>query len=99
MFKLFSISLKIIKPVIKYDNDSVLEIKKKPFNIFTINIIIYNYYFKNYKKKNTILFYITYENLIKTADNLLKNYAKIAKIKIICDNFIKKTTIPEEIIN
>ena len=83
LFKLFSISLNIIKLIIKYNNDSVLKVKEKPFNIFTINIAVYNYYFKNYKKEGTILFYTTYKSLTEAADNLLKDYAKIAKIIII----------------
>ena len=46
-----------------------------------------------------MFFYITYENLIKTANNFLKNSVKIIKIIIIYDDFIEELTIPEKVIN
>ena len=67
------------------------------FNIFIINIIIYDYDLRNYKKEGIILFYITYENLFKAVNYLLKNYIEITKIIIIYNSFINKAVILNEI--
>lgn len=99
LFKLPSISLNITKPITKFNNNSVLNIKDKLFNIFIINIAVYNYYFKNYKKEGTILFYIIYDSLAGTADKFLKDYIKTAKIITVYNDFIKKVTIPEKVID
>ena len=99
LFKLPSISLNIAKPTTKSNNNSVLNVKDKPFNIFIISTAAYNYYLKNYKKEKIILFYTIYDSLAEAADNLLKDYTEITKIVTVYDDFIKEVTIPKEVID
>ena len=72
---------------------------EESFNIFIINIIIYNYYLRNYKKENIIFFYAIYKSIFKAADNFLKDYIKIIKIITIYNNFINKVIILNKITN
>ena len=95
--KLPSISLNIAKPATESDNNSVPDIENRPFNISTISAAAYNYYLKNHKKEGTTLFYAIYNSLAEAADNLLKDYAEIAEIVTVHDDFIGETAIPEEV--
>ena len=67
--------------------------------IFIINIVIYNYYLRNYKKENIILFYVIYKSLFKAVNNLLKDYIEITKITTIYNDFINKAVVLDEIID
>ena len=97
--KLPLVSSKLTELATKPQIDSIPKKEEKLFNISIINIAIYDYHLRNYKKEGIILFYIMYESLSEAADNFLKDYIEIIKIIIIYNDFINKAVILNEITN